>query len=162
MTIPFTNIGHVALRCKDFQAMTAFYQDTLGLRHAFDLKDPDGKILISYIGLPGGQYIELFNDPYEGPNDTANVGFHHVCLLVDDIVSAARVCEAKGLTLYRGPRYAGRPFTEAFPDDPIAAGLQGMSGSLQFYIQDPEGNEIELMQYTPDCLQVKHQPPASP
>lgn len=156
MTIPFTTIGHTALRCKDFSAMMAFYTDKLGLSHAFDLRNPDGEISISYVRLPSGQFIELFNDPYDGPNDTANVGAHHVCLLVDDIVAAARACEAKGLTLYSGPRYMGKRFTEAFPADPVAAGLQGRSGSLQFYIQDPEGNEIELMQYTPGCLQLKY------
>ena len=31
----------------------------------------------------------------------------------------------------------------------------GMDGSLQMWIGDPDGNAIEVMQYTPNSLQTK-------
>ena len=41
------------------------------------------------------------------------------------------------------------PFTEPFDGTEV-----GQCGSIAFYIQDPEGNEIEVMQYTENSLQV--------
>lgn len=166
-------LTHVTFTCKDFLAMRSFYRDTLGLKELFVLpynkqiidnftnKGYDvsgikpGDDWIVYLEVAPKQFVELFNTPYNGENDTENESFHHFCLRVEDIVAAARELEAKGVTLYNGPRWMHSPLTEPYPEDPIKAGRQGACGSLAFYIQDPEGNEIEIMQYTEDSLQLK-------
>ncbi|MDD4849737.1 MAG: VOC family protein [Gemmiger sp.] len=166
-------LTHVTFTCKNFPAMRAFYRDTLGLKEVFALPYNEailqgfvetgyavdglkpGEIWIVYLEVAPRQFVELFNLPYHGENDTQNEGFHHFCLRVEDIVAAARELEAKGVPLYNGPRWLNAPFTSPYPENPIAEGCQGQCGSLAFYIQDPEGNEIEIMQYTTDSLQVK-------
>ena len=166
-------LTHVTFTCKDFPAMRKFYRDTLGLKELFLLPYNDailesfkengypvgdlkaGDLWIVYLEIAPKQFVELFNMPFNGENDTQNEGFHHFCLRVEDIVEAARELEGKGVKLYNGPKWLDQPFTEAYPDDPIGKGMQGQCGSLAFYIQDPEGNEIEIMQYTEDSLQVK-------
>lgn len=166
-------ITHVTFTCRDFLAMRRFYRDTLGLKELFLLPYTNeildgfkekgyeignlkaGDLWIDYLEIAPKQFVELFNIPYNGENDTQDEGFHHFCLRVEDIVVAARELEAKGITLYNGPKWLNNPFTEPYPENPIEAGKQGQCGSLAFYIQDPEGNEIEIMQYTKDSLQLK-------
>ena len=162
-------ITHCTFTCKDYPAMERFYGETLGLKKLFHInytqeiidgflqsgyRDFTGKVgdeWLAYYKVAPKEFIELFNLPYCGENDTQNTGFHHVCLVVEDIIEAARELEGKGVTLYRGPRWLNNPFTEPFDGSEI-----GQCGSIAFYVQDPEGNEIELMQYTPESLQVKH------
>lgn len=166
-------LTHVTFTCKDFLAMRTFYHDTLGLKELFVLPYNDtvlkgfresgydttglkpGDVWIVYLEVAPRQFVELFNLPYNGDNETQNTGFHHFCLRVENIVEAARELEAKGVTLYNGPKWQNNPFMEAYPENPKEAGKQGQCGSLSFYIQDPEGNEIEIMQYTADSRQVK-------
>lgn len=166
-------ITHVTFTCKDFQAMRSFYRDTLGLKELFVLPYNDailkgfekagycvdglhsGDVWIVYLEVAPRQFVELFNLPYNGENNTQNEGFHHFCLRVENIVEAARELESKGVQLWNGPRWFRNPVQGAYPEHPMEAGCQGQCGSLAFYIQDPEGNEIEIMQYTEDSLQVK-------
>ncbi|MBC5581202.1 VOC family protein [Anaerofilum sp. BX8] len=160
-------ITHCTFVCRDYAATQHFYGEVLGLKKLFgidydqktidDFKtrgydDFDGKVgeeWLSYYKVAPREFIELFNVPYNGKNDTQNEGFHHVCLMVEDVVAAARELEGKGVTLWRGPRWMNNPFTEPFDGTEV-----GQCGSIAFYIQDPEGNEIEVMQYTENSLQV--------
>ena len=159
-------ITHCTFTCKDYPAMQKFYSETLGLEQLFKidfeqsiiddyhangyvgLAAKPGDEWLSYYKVAPRQFIELFNVPYNGENNTENEGFHHVCLMVEDIVEAARDLEAKGVTLWHGPRWLENPYTEPYTEVP------GQCGSLAFYVQDPEGNEIEIMQYTENSLQL--------
>ncbi len=166
MTDYITGITHCTFTCKDYPAMQKFYGETLGLKQLFKidftqeiidgfLKDgykvaaKVGDEWLSYYKVAPKEFIELFNVPYNGGNDTRDEGFHHVCLIVEDAVAAARELEAKGVRLWHGPKWMENPYTEPFRGDE-----PGQCGSIAFYIQDPEGNEIEIMQYTEDSLQV--------
>lgn len=160
-------ITHCTFVCKDYPAMEKFYGDTLGLKKLFkidftqeiidnfknqgykDFKGEVGQEWLSYYKVAPKEFIELFNVPYNGENNTQNTGFHHVCLVVDDIMAAARELESKGVVLWRGPIWINNPWTEPYNGQEV-----GQCGSLAFYVQDPEGNEIEIMQYTEDSLQV--------
>ena len=160
-------ITHCTFTCKDYPAMEKFYGEILGLKKLFkidytkeiidgfikdgykDFKGSAGDEWLSYYKVAPREFIELFNMPYNGENDTQNTGFHHVCLVVEDILQAARELESKGVMLYRGPRWLNNPFTAPFDGTEV-----GQCGSIAFYVQDPEGNEIEIMQYTENSLQV--------
>jgi catechol 2,3-dioxygenase-like lactoylglutathione lyase family enzyme len=72
--------------------------------------------------------------------------------MVEDIVAAARELRDKGLTFWHGPEWMGERFKDPCDEDE----LRGQCGSLAFYIHDPEGNAIEVMQYTKDSLQAIH------
>ena len=161
-------LTHCTFTCKDYPAMVRFYGETLGLKKVFTLPYNEdilqgfrdkgyqnvtakpGDEWISYMKIAPKEFIELFNVPYIGRNDTKNQEFHHVCLLVEDIFQAAKELEDKGLTLWHGPEWMEEPFTKPFAEE----GTIGQCNSYGFYVQDPEGNEIEIMQYTENSLQV--------
>lgn len=161
-------LTHITFTCKDFHNMRSFYRDTLGLKELFALPYNDtvlkgfqtsgydttglmpGDIWIVYLEVAPRQFVELFNLPYNGANEPRNAGFHHFSLRVENIVEASRELEAKGVQLYNSPTWQNNPLI-----NPMEAGKQGQCGSMAFYIKDPEGNEIEIIQYTADSQQVK-------
>lgn len=160
-------ITHCTFTCKDYAAMKKFYGETLGMKELFTIDYTQdiidgfmesgydcsgihvGEEWLSYFKVTEKEFIELFSVPYQGKNDTENTGFHHVCFLTDDIVGAARDLEAKGVELFDGPRYEGKRYTKPYEPHPAQCGC------YTFFIQDPEGNEIEIMQYTENSLQTK-------
>lgn len=128
--------GHVALRVSDIARSLSFYRDQLGLEEAFRL-ERDGKLWLVYMKLPDGTFIELFPG-YSGKVETEpeSVGVVHFCLLVDDAVKTATAFQAKGVA------------TEEV--------RKGRSGCVQFFVADPDGHRIEMMQILPDSLQAQH------
>ncbi len=158
-------ITHCTFLCKDYDKMVRFYRDTLGLRQIFHTplhasvreglrqSRPEfdlalGEEWMTYLEIAPRNFVELFRLPYSGENDTVHTGFHHLCLLVEDIVEAARELEEKGVQLWDGPSWKGRPRQTPFPAEPAANPL----GAYTFFINDPEGNQIEFMQYAPDSV----------
>jgi len=145
MAIKYTGIGHVALRSKDFPKELSFYQDTLGLRKAFDLIDDNDEVWITYLRVAKGQYIEIFpgvescpNDNYKGDNAKPQRSHFHCCFVTPDRHKAIHDLEGnKGIPVGRTP------------DDTV-----GLCRSYCQFITDPEGNEWELMEFTPESLQI--------
>ena len=160
-------MAHFTWCCKDYPAMKKFYGETLGLKTQFVIPITDieingfkemgypvtakpGDDWITYFKVADRQYIELFNIPYEGDNDTSKQAMAHVCLMVDDIGEAATELEKRGVKLWLGPSYENHPSPIPFDASAVA-----MCGSKSFFITDPEGNEIEIMQFTEQSIQVK-------
>ncbi len=148
-------ITHCSFRCNKFDETLRFYRDTLELPHAFTLRNEDGTVWLSYLQVAPRQFIELFNERYSGDNNWEKRGHHHVCLIVKDIREAARTLEAKGVMITHGPITDNPPYRIPYEIDPVP----GACHSYGFYIQDPEGNEIEIMQYTDKSLQVVNDHP---
>lgn len=155
-------LTHITLKCNDFNEMCSFYRDTVGLEQVFTLpytgemaknyQDQgirEGDTWLAYFKVADRQFVELFNQKYSTKYHIPEYSFMHFCLLVEDIVEAARHFEGKGVKLWKGPKYAKNPYG----DEPYEKqNLQ--CGSYAFYIQDPEGNEIEVMQYSEKSMQV--------
>lgn len=145
MAIKFKGIGHVALRCKNYSEMEAFYVEKLGLKKSFDLFDKNGEAWISYFRTAPGQYIEMFpgvksfpNDKYIGDNKQCDRSHFHMCFEVDD-----RHAAIKDLEMEKGIQ-VGRTI-----DDTV-----GLCRSYCQFIDDPEGNQWELMEFTPKSMQI--------
>ncbi len=129
-----TGIGHTAFRVRDLQKSLHFYCDLLGLKHAFDL-DRDGKPWITFIYVGNGQFLELF--PTQNPSDEfyGNEGsYRHQQMIVDDMEKTIAELEARGLPRSENPPKLGR------------------DGNVQYWLTDPDGNRIELMQMMPGCM----------
>ena len=128
-----TSIGHVAIRVKDFERSLAFYVGKLGFSEMFRL-DRDGSLWIIYLRVTDDQYLELFSDAVgDRAPATENIGLNHLCLTVDDIDSVIEQLAANGVPLTRPKKMA-------------------IDRNNQAWIEDPDGNRIELMQMAPDCL----------
>ena len=130
-------IAHMALEISNLQKSLDFYIGALGLEYKFDGKDENGVIKMVYLKLCEGVFIEMFpSGIHKLDRRHYLIGFHHLCFEVEDINKAAAEMEAKGYTLKH----------------PVTL---GSDGSWQFWVDDPDGNPIEFMQYTENSLQVK-------
>jgi lactoylglutathione lyase len=132
-----TGIGHTAYAVSDLEASLRFYCTHLGLREAFRLTHDDGRVWIVYLQVNENTFIELFPGA-EGPVPAAGkaAGYRHLCLTVDDM--HATIADLAG----RGMPLSGQP-------------TQGKDGNWQFWLTDPDGHRIELMQISPDSPQAQ-------
>jgi lactoylglutathione lyase len=129
-----TGIGHVAFYVSDLEQSLHFYCDILGFQRAFDL-DREGtpSPWIVYLQIAPDHFIELFPGG-TGENKTLPVGYNHFCLTVDDLAATLKELAARGLPISGAP-------------------VQASDKNWQYWIQDPDGNRIELMQITSDSPQ---------
>jgi lactoylglutathione lyase len=129
-------IGHVAIRVRDVARTLDFYVGKLGFEEMFRL-DRDGRLWLMYVRITDTQFLEIFP---EGEGERAAgkeaVGYNHLCLEVSDIDAALADLAAKGVPL----------------SNPLKMALDG---NRQAWIEDPDGHRIELMQLSPDCLQLR-------
>ncbi|MFV0363579.1 MAG: VOC family protein [Suipraeoptans sp.] len=152
----------VAYNVKDDINMKNFYCQGLGLKNVFTLTYGDlasymedsgaedemisglrmiaDKPWIDYIEVAPHQYIELFYNA--GTTKTQELdlsgftGYQHLCLEVSDIQEAKQAIMRNGIKL----------------DTDIKL---GPDGALQLWIVDPDGNRIELMEYTKDAMHLR-------
>jgi lactoylglutathione lyase len=124
-----TGIGHVAFRITDLERALDFYCGKLGFREAFRLeREGEPSPWIVYLQVAPGQFIELFpRGEGQAPARGRGAGYNHYCLVVDDLSATLRDLEARGLAISGEPR-------------------QGQDTNSQYWIEDPDGNAIELMQ----------------
>ena len=132
-----TGFGHLALKVQDLDASLVFYRDSLGLSEMTRLVDDKGAAWIVYLRITNTSFLELFPSGHPGrAADEAEVGVNHICFSVEDIEATAARFAAAGVTL----------------TSPIQTGLDGNRGA---WIEDPDGNRIELMEMAADCLQYR-------
>ena len=164
-------LKNIILTCRHYEETKKFYQEDLDLelvgtwnftlhlielfqgKGYHELKAKEGDEFCAVYKVSGDQNIVLLNVPFNEVTNVGDQGFLHSCLMVSDIVETAKHLEAHKVTPYMGPTMLGWVMPMPYPEDPIAAGKQGQCGSLAIYVRDPEGNDVELMQYTKDSLQ---------
>lgn len=128
------DLGHPAFACHDLDASLAFYAK-LGISESFRLLHDDGSVMLVYLHVAGDRFIELFPggpSPDERPEKQS---FMHVCLAVDDLENTVEDLRSKGITIDIEPK-------------------MGLDFNMQAWIADPDGNKIELMQYSPESPQI--------
>jgi catechol 2,3-dioxygenase-like lactoylglutathione lyase family enzyme len=141
-------IVHAAYSVKDLNRSMDFY-GKLGFHFAYDLKNDDGSIWLVYLVNEHHQFIELFPGR-EGNDKGKNETFFHLCYLVEDIETLGRKLQSEGVVLYEGPAFLGHVAPE-----PFVASL-AKCNSKTFFLVDPDGNDIEIMEYTADSLQLAY------
>jgi catechol 2,3-dioxygenase-like lactoylglutathione lyase family enzyme len=132
-----TGIGHIAFRVTDLERSLDFYCSKLGLREAFRL-DGEGhpSPWIVYLQVAPGNFIELFPGATEvGPLPGDAAGYNHFCLAVDDMEATLRELADRGL-------------------DITGSSEMGLDHNWQYWLTDPDGNRIELMQIMPNSPQA--------
>jgi len=128
-----TALGHVAFRVTDLDRALDFYCTILGCREAFRLdRDGEPSPWIVYLQIAPGHFIELFPGAAKvAPQPASDAGYNHFCLLVDDIQATVRQLEARGLPS-------------------VGAPTKGLDNNWQYWVTDPDGNRIELMEIKPE------------
>ncbi len=129
-----TALAHTCYVVRDLDAALHFYVDQLGLTPAFDFVKDDGVRFGIYLHVGGRSFIELFQGAHADRVDGQSYG--HLCLEVDDIQATTAAITAAGAAV-----------------EPISL---GSDQSWQAWLTDPDGNRIELHQYTPESWQAPH------
>ena len=140
-------LGHCAFRTSNMEKSLDFYINVVGLKKHFTLKTPTGDTWLIYLKIDEEQFLELFY--WEKPIDNSESPFRHICLMVDNAEEAARNIQAKGIKVFYGPTYLGNEAPVPFVNK------RGKCGSFCFYIEDPDGNQVEFQEYTDLSLQTK-------
>lgn len=142
--------------CNDFDAMVKFYRDTLEMEHVYTLRDSEARPIKTCLKVADRQFVVLLNRPYAKVRGWDSLSCTHVAILVEDIFAVARAMESKGVLLTKGPKVNRKWILGPYACDPEIAPC----GSYAAWVQDPEGNEIEFMQYTPASMQISCDPQA--
>ena len=137
-------LAHVCFKTDQIDNLVTFYKEVIGLEVKFTFKLDDGFIFGYYFDLGETTFLEIFDKvgsakQWGGSTDTLkeNTGtfYQHFCLQIENLEAYCQMLKDKGL---------------AVTDIKV-----GIDHSKQAWIKDPDGNAIELMEYTKDSLQLK-------
>lgn len=123
-----TRLAHVCILARDLVETERFYCDVLGLPKAFAF-EKEGECIGFYVRLGDDTFIEVF----KGDPDNGAGGIRHFCIETEDLDALHARLTEHGLT----------------PTEKILA----IDHSWQFWFKDPNGYDIEVMQYTAESLQ---------
>ena len=126
-----TGIAHVCFTVQSKDASLTFYRDGLGMTEAFAWRREDGSKSGVYLHVGGRTFLELFEGDLAAPPEKAS--YRHLCLEVDDINRAVDALREKGLE--------------------VTDVKMGSDNTWQAWLEDPDGNRIELHHYTPESKQ---------
>lgn len=114
--IRLKRINHITYNVKDKDAALKWYQEVLGLKQIPKMVNSDH---LYWLQLPSGAMVHIIENP-----DAPSMPSHHTAFEVDDIEAAREALMVKGIE---------------------ATEIQIRNdGQRAFYINDPDGNRIEL------------------
>ena len=123
---PITGLSHIALYAHDISKSRAFYKDFLGFEEPYSLTNEDGSLRLTWIKINDRQSIELF------PEKEANSDrLYHVALETTNAAAMRDYLAARGVAV---PENAGK----------------GRIGNLNYFIKDPDGHTVEVVEYVAD------------
>ena len=126
-------LAHICFIVSDLDRSAEFYRDKLGLRQAFELNLNEGAIRGLYFHVGGRTFIELFER--RDKDKPVGGGSGHFCIEVADIEKTVSALRERGVE--------------------VSDVKLGVDNNYQAWITDPDGNRIELHQYTAESLQAK-------
>jgi len=129
---PIIGVAHIGLRTDDMVAARRFYTGLLGFQEPFSLNNPDGSLMLTYFKVNDHQYIEVFPELKDPKQDRLS----HISFETTDAEQLRAYLASQGVKVpdKLGPR---------------------LDGDLGFDVIDPDGHDIEFMQYMPGSLHEK-------
>jgi catechol 2,3-dioxygenase-like lactoylglutathione lyase family enzyme len=130
---PILGVAHIAVKTNDIAAARQFYGHDLGFQEPFSLDKPAGGLMLTYFKVNDHQYIEVF------PNlkDPDDVQLSHI---------AFETTNAKQLRDYLASRGVKVPETLK----------PGLDGNLSMMVKDPDGHDVEFVEYRPGSLHSRN------
>jgi catechol 2,3-dioxygenase-like lactoylglutathione lyase family enzyme len=130
---PIVGVAHIGLKTKDLQAARSFYGHDLGYQEPFTLDKASGGLMLTYFKVNDHQYIEVFPELKSDTEDRLS----HI---------AFETTNAQQLRDYLASK-----------DVKVPATLKpGQDGNLSFMIKDPDGHDVEFVEYMPGSLHTKN------
>ena len=127
-------VSHVAFYVSDMAKTRAFYEGYLGFDVPFTLPRKGNGELV-WIKINDRQTIELFPGSEVGPDADR---FYHLALEVDDAEAMRVYLRSKGVAV------------------PTVTPI-GKIGNKNYFVRDPNGNIVEIVQYLPEGWTVREQ-----
>jgi catechol 2,3-dioxygenase-like lactoylglutathione lyase family enzyme len=124
-------VAHLAVFVSDLASARAFYEDLLGYEESFTLPKPDGSVEIAFVKINDRQWIELFNRPSEGEGQ-----LNHIALYTEDADRMRDYLASRGVKV---PEKVGK----------------GRTGNKNFMVKDPDGHNVEIVEYQSDSWTAK-------
>ena len=136
-------LAHLCFKTSDLDRATEFYCGKLGATLKFRYLNPQRKPMGCYFAFGENTFVEIFDhadahrrsksakplEPLEEPRDPWLARYNHFCFQVEDLDHYVCLLESRGVTV------TGRK--------------TGNDHSRQAWVKDPDGNLIELQEYTP-------------
>ena len=134
-------LAHINLITDRMDALVDFYTLKLGFSITFIFRNADNQIFGYYLASGDSTFIEIFDrvlkhKQWGGELTPLQKGnqFAHLCFEVTGLTAFKKTLEARGVKL--------------------SDVREGMDGSFQSWTSDPDGNAIELMEYTHRSWQI--------
>ena len=124
--------AHICFNVLDLEKSIKFYSGALGFKHGFDFINDKGVRFGVYLHIGGRNFIELFENKDVLP--AKDTSYKHFCLEVDNLEETVKELNSKNIAT-----------------TPIKL---GSDNSYQSWLEDPDGNKIELHYYTPKSKQL--------
>jgi catechol 2,3-dioxygenase-like lactoylglutathione lyase family enzyme len=124
-------VAHISLYAQNFEASRSFYGKFLGFEEPYSLNNTDGSVSMTFFKINDKQYIEL--SPEREPHSDR---LNHFAIETDNAEAMRAYLAQKGVHV---------------PDHVP----KGRIGNLNFMIKDPEGRNVEVVQYPPDSLTAR-------
>ena len=125
---PIIGVAHIGLKTSDMTKAQEFYGHVLGFAH-FSLDKPTGGLMLNYYKVNDHQYIEVY-PTLTDPNADRMTHF------------AFETTDIRRLRDYLAAHEVKVP----------AALKPGLDKNLSMMIKDPEGHDVEFVQYMPGSL----------
>jgi catechol 2,3-dioxygenase-like lactoylglutathione lyase family enzyme len=134
-------LAHLNFVTNDLARIIDFYVNKLGMKIKFTLDNKEGQPFGYYFECGNSTFLEFFDqkmaaEVWGGQVSELTIGtrYKHFCLEVTGLDEYCQELKNRGVE--------------------VTAISMGMDNSRQAWITDPDGNQIELMEYGPASLQL--------
>jgi catechol 2,3-dioxygenase-like lactoylglutathione lyase family enzyme len=135
-------LAHICLMTNNLERQIAFYRDGLGLPIKFRFVNSEGELFGVYFDCGDTTFIEIFDKElaakqWGGDGRPLQEGnrYNHLCLEVTEIAAVCETLRKRGVDI-----------------GPVSTGLDH---SYQAWTADPDGNKLELMEYSHRSWQLQ-------
>ena len=135
------SLAHLNFVTNDLSKIMDFYVNKLGLKVKFTLDNKEGQPFGYYFECGNTTFLEFFDQEMAAQQWGGNVDqlmpgnrYRHFCLEVTGLDEFCEVLKSKGVH--------------------VSEIRMGMDNARQAWIADPDGNQIELMEYGHTSLQL--------
>lgn len=129
---PIIGVAHIGLKTNDMAACHKFYGDELGYQD-FSLDKPTGGLMLTYFKVNDHQYIEIFPELKNESEDRLS----HIAFETTDIQRLRDYLAERGV-------------------DVPAALKPGLDGNVSMMLKDPDGHNVEFVEYKPGSLHSRN------
>ncbi|MGA2116900.1 MAG: VOC family protein [Bryobacteraceae bacterium] len=130
---PIVGVAHIGLKTSNLEAARKFYGHDLGFLEPFTVDKPAGGLMLTYFKVNDHQYIEVFPELREAAEDRLS----HIAFETTDARKLRDYLAAHGVQ--------------------VPAELKpGLDGNLSMMLKDPDGHNVEFVQYMPGSLHSRN------